>query len=830
MSSRNFVIAVLGLLSSAIALSAIAATPVAVWDNNFNEATKGGYTLNLNGNTAVMDSANTVTNALKVTGDKGIFFSRTANGNWMTVLVRYSGLDRASSYAQVLFMAHNTNTSSYPDLVGLCLKPNNGKVDGVWVQKVWGNEGYNIPDLSTTLVYQFNKENGNGSSLYSLNKNDVDATVTEVYKRTDLTFSKTSYDGFSIGGLIDMSETATNNVKPAMGLTITAVAVFEESLSETDMASYKFPSEEPDPAPEWDGSEPIDPNTGKYDSQSGLIISNATVTAIEGLGLAIDFFLEDSQVTAEMADYGVEVAAISDANKVIAESLSGATNCVKGSHRIYWDIKADNYTYDASTTQITVRFWKKLYCIIDLSSGKASDKYPVSYRVSPPTKGFNVDEYKTTKLVLKRVEAGTFIMGSNTTIEAHKVTITKPFYMGLFEVTQKQWELVTGDNPITNSDYYTGGLTAKVDNGAVIGFTYSDIRGATNGIQWPTNTTVDGDSFIGIVQKRTGLSLDLPTDAQWEYACRAGTKTLFYWGDEKDTSYLVCSDEMAAKKLLTVGTKKPNQWGFYDMSGNVGEYVADRYCAEDSLPFGEDPKGVTTGDFWTIRNSGWYSYAEDSISARRVSSEYNAKFLSTGLRLSMPMPTTEDDSSSSTTPAVDPIPELDASATASDVAEALEGSADSRLIRKIVTKARYDEYRKWAQARAGDKYEDRQTKVKNAPYAYFGYALDLQDVPTAFPSANDLMMTAITPATSASENGWTIAAALTDKTIGSGATSENLLEFFEVVGRTRESDEWSAECVTTTCTGGKDGKAILVATPKDENVKLLYLRVRLTCE
>ncbi len=827
MSSKNFVIAVLGLLSFAIALSAIAATPVAVWDNNFNEATKGGYTLNLNGNTAVMDSANTVTNALKISSTNGILIDSTESTlKDYTIIVRCSNVNLSSSDKQALW---TTQGDKYKDAIGVALNANNASVCGIngsTYADYQGSPALPIPEGYTSLVFQYetdkNGVSGRGTRAYAITTD----SVTNIYAASGLRWSSWSSSQLALGGL-----RGTNaNYKPATDMTITSIAIFSTQLTTTEMASYKFPSEEPDPAPEWDGSEPIDPNTGKHDSQSGLIISNATVTAIEGLGLAIDFFLEDSQVTAEMADYGVEVAAISDANKVIAESLSGATNCVKGSHRIYWDIKADNYTYDASTTQITVRFWKKLYCIIDLSSGKASDKYPVSYRVSPPTKGFNVDEYKTTKLVLKRVEAGTFIMGSNTTIEAHKVTITKPFYMGLFEVTQKQWELVTGDNPITNSDYYASGYTAKVDNGAVIGFTYSDIRGATNGIQWPTNTTVDGDSFIGIVQKRTGLSLDLPTDAQWEYACRAGTKTLFYWGDEKDTSYLVCSDEMAAKKLLTVGTKKPNQWGFYDMSGNVGEYVADRYCADDSRLFGEDPKGVTTGDFWTIRNSGWYSYAEDSISARRVSSELNAKFLSTGLRLSMPMPTTEDDSSSSTTPAVDPIPELDASATASDVAEALEGSADSRLIRKIVTKARYDEYRKWAQARAGDNYEDRQTKVKNAPYAYFGYALDLQDVPTAFPSANDLMMTAITPATSASENGWTIAAALNNKTIGSGATSENLLEFFEVVGRTRESDDWSAECVTTTCTGGKDGKAILVATPKDENVKLLYLRVRLTCE
>ncbi len=205
----------------------------------------------------------------------------------------------------------------------------------------------------------------------------------------------------------------------------------------------------------------------------------------------------------------------------------------------------------------------KAYCVIDLSGGANAESYPVAYLDREPKGGFNAPEYKTTKLVLKRVAAGAFIMGADQTNEAHRVTLAKPFYMGLFEVTQKQWELVMESNP----------SKVKGEKDPVCNVCYDMIRGSYEGSEWPTSNAVDAGSFLGKLRAKTGLDFDLPTEAQWEYTCRAGTTTRFSHGDNEDSAYYA-NDQRGA---LEVGTRKPNPWGFYDMHGNVWEWCLDKW-------------------------------------------------------------------------------------------------------------------------------------------------------------------------------------------------------------------------------------------------------------
>lgn len=234
------------------------------------------------------------------------------------------------------------------------------------------------------------------------------------------------------------------------------------------------------------------------------------------------------------------------------------------------------------------------YMVIDLSGGSSATSYPVSYLNAAPSNGFTNTPYRTTKLVLRRIEAGSFILGSDQVNNAHKVTLTKPFYMGVFEVTQKQYSLIMGSNP--SSGYGVG------DGYPVYNVSYNILRGTSSGAKWPASSAVDSSSFIGKLRSRTSLNFDLPTEAQWEYAYRAGTTTTYYWGNSINGDYVWYSSN-SGSTTHPVGTKKPNGWGLYDMSGNVVEWCLDWYGA--SVTYGTDPKGPSSGSARVLRGGAF---------------------------------------------------------------------------------------------------------------------------------------------------------------------------------------------------------------------------------
>jgi formylglycine-generating enzyme required for sulfatase activity len=239
------------------------------------------------------------------------------------------------------------------------------------------------------------------------------------------------------------------------------------------------------------------------------------------------------------------------------------------------------------------------YCVIDLSAGANAASYPVTYLSDVPAGGWR-DEYKTTKLVLRRIEPGSFKMNGT-----YDVTLTKVFYCGVFEVTQKQYELVTGSKPSKRS-----GNTLPVEQ-----VSWNMIRGDSATHNWPTVKTVDSNSFVGCLQARTGLSLDIPTEAQWEYACRAGTTTTYYWGDSMDGAYAWYSSN-ASSTTHVVGTRTPNDWGLYDMSGNAWEWCLDW---RGDLVSAENPEGASSGTARVLRGGSWYDNASSLTSSWRSS-------------------------------------------------------------------------------------------------------------------------------------------------------------------------------------------------------------------
>ena len=318
-------------------------------------------------------------------------------------------------------------------------------------------------------------------------------------------------------------------------------------------------------------------------------------------------------VAAEVTQSGevavLKVAAIDKtANATnMATKLSGDVSITEGTHSLVWDMGADGLSFKSSNVVFKVYCETELlnptYCIIDLSAGSSAASYPVTYLLEPPNGGFNVSEYKTTELVLKRIEAGSFKMGVSGT-GLYDVTLTKSFYCGLFEVTQKQYSLVTGSNP----SHFSGDMLP------VEKVSYNAIRGSSNGAKWPASSAVDSSSFLGKLRARTGLDFDLPTEAQWEYACRAGTTTTYSYGDSANGSYMWYSSNSSSKSH-EVGTKSPNPWGLYDMHGNVWEWCLD-WCAS-SLTGGTDPKGSSSGSDRVRRGGSWVSIASDCASSYR---------------------------------------------------------------------------------------------------------------------------------------------------------------------------------------------------------------------
>ncbi len=256
------------------------------------------------------------------------------------------------------------------------------------------------------------------------------------------------------------------------------------------------------------------------------------------------------------------------------------------------------------------------YLVVDLSGGSNATSYPVRYTDEAPD--VTSDTCRTTELWLRRIPAGTFIMGSPSTETGrssgetqHQVTLTQDYYIGVFECTQKQWILVMGSNPSGNT-----GETRPVEN-----VSYNDVRGSssTAGGGWPTyGHAVDDDSFMGKLQSKTSLTFDLPTEAQWEYACRLradGTT----WGTALNsgknlTGTSTCSNLAAVGRYngndsdgkggysyhTKVGLYLPSELGLYDMHGNVCEWVLDRYDSYSSEAV-TDPVGPASGNYQVKR-------------------------------------------------------------------------------------------------------------------------------------------------------------------------------------------------------------------------------------
>lgn len=265
------------------------------------------------------------------------------------------------------------------------------------------------------------------------------------------------------------------------------------------------------------------------------------------------------------------------------------------------------------------------YITIDVSAGHEAEYYPVSKSDSAP-EGLNEGFfYKTDRIVLRRIPAGTFYMGSpsdelgrmDDREDLHQVTLTQDFYIGVFPVTQRQWQQVMGARP---SDH-------EGDTRPVEMVSWEDVRGGT----WdgPDGGSPDPDSFIGVLAAKTGLPLDLPTETQWEYACRAGTQTALNNGKNLTAEDDFCPhlDEVARyidnggqdEQHAPVGSYDPNAWGLYDMHGNIFEWCLDWFDERLGTVAVTDPVGPDSGFNRVMRGGSWNTSAFGCRAATRGS-------------------------------------------------------------------------------------------------------------------------------------------------------------------------------------------------------------------
>lgn len=220
------------------------------------------------------------------------------------------------------------------------------------------------------------------------------------------------------------------------------------------------------------------------------------------------------------------------------------------------------------------------------------------------------------KMPFVLIPAGTCLIGSNNgnadEQPVHRVVISKPFYMARYELTRAQWEAVMGPHEwlrqLTSGDNLMSGPTK-----------------AMNVLSWN-----DCQAFIQKLREHTSEhAFALPTEAQWEYACRAGSEAEYHFGNDESRlgQYAWYQGNMnwpgqpgydGGAFYHAVGQKQPNRWGLYDMHGGVWEWCADRYDADyyfDSPLV--DPMGPEAGRFRVLRGGSWFRYARYARSAYR---------------------------------------------------------------------------------------------------------------------------------------------------------------------------------------------------------------------
>lgn len=265
------------------------------------------------------------------------------------------------------------------------------------------------------------------------------------------------------------------------------------------------------------------------------------------------------------------------------------------------------------------------YLVVDLKGSK-NVRYYEDVRQLPSDKGLADDLYRTSELVLRRVHARNveWYMGSpsselgrdKTNWDApetrHAVTLTNDYYLGVFELTRQQYANVCG------GAVADGEGTLPLNKVA-----WNTMRGTV----WPDGLHAVTAGNLKTFRDRTGISTwDLPTEAQWEFACRAGTAGALYTDEELEGADVETSERLDALAWYLgnsdgvphrVGEKAPNAWGFYDMLGNVSEFCLDWFTVDLGTADATEPIGAAEGTHRAVRGGRYNLLPKKCRSAAR---------------------------------------------------------------------------------------------------------------------------------------------------------------------------------------------------------------------